>query len=674
MDASAIITAGKKETESYSQVLQKIASQKPEKSIISYSCVSCSKVYHIDHPSLISQANLAQNSKKTLTYTCPKCGSSLEPYHKVDSNVNIHASNVYAQQTEKREDLEKTSSTYNTFSDMHFSLRALEEMNKFATKMGMLGARTRYIRSEHTKIAGQDYPTLNTIDCEIEWLYGRKQKARVYASLSRDIAGKYIYPEVFSLPDGSQHPFTKEYIQDMERHSSFHEMMIRKPKKSDTPTFRKPDITRFRSFGSLQKQEYQYTPQPMAQTPTTPTPNTQYQTGQQVINPSDGKTYNVKTPSSGTGMVVTDPQTGQDAMVPQNQIPNVKPVVKTQTSHLKTAEEMANDLMENFLHNEIDDEKDEISQHLEMAENDKNEIEKAKALLDDEDGDDQDIEGSDDEMLAQQLQNRFDGKPFMQTDEHDEEISGQGTDGFDRGYFAESSLKKNAEDYENFLSRVGELASKKLKELNIPKDKEGNFATSEDIVYFLDDTFGKQEMSNFILKGIEYAINYVVKVYRETAEEEGFKISSQKVAESSLKKKAMAIRNTPNEEGIYKLNLTGKDFQLFKQWLLGEGWDKDRYDEDDPDMKATKSMIRNAPNMIELEDVFGSEELDELLDRFVRKHGKISSQKRVAVSPPGRKHEIEQMKEKGTPEEEAFAIAWKQNEEHGKPKKKNPKK
>jgi len=40
-----------------------------------------------------------------------------------------------------------------------------------------------------------------------------------------------------------------------------------------------------------------------------------------------------------------------------------------------------------------------------------------------------------------------------------------------------------------------------------------------------------------------------------------------------------------------------------------------------------------------------------------------------AVSPPGRKHEVEQLKEKGVPEEEAFGIAWKQYNEKGKPKK-----
>ena len=49
----------------------------------------------------------------------------------------------------------------------------------------------------------------------------------------------------------------------------------------------------------------------------------------------------------------------------------------------------------------------------------------------------------------------------------------------------------------------------------------------------------------------------------------------------------------------------------------------------------------------------------------------VFSSKREAKSPPGRKHEVEKLKETGMPEEEAFGIAWKQHKEHGKPKKKS---
>lgn len=48
----------------------------------------------------------------------------------------------------------------------------------------------------------------------------------------------------------------------------------------------------------------------------------------------------------------------------------------------------------------------------------------------------------------------------------------------------------------------------------------------------------------------------------------------------------------------------------------------------------------------------------------------VSSSQKEAKSPPGKKHEVEELKEKGLPESEAFGIAWKQhNKEHGKHKK-----
>ena len=41
------------------------------------------------------------------------------------------------------------------------------------------------------------------------------------------------------------------------------------------------------------------------------------------------------------------------------------------------------------------------------------------------------------------------------------------------------------------------------------------------------------------------------------------------------------------------------------------------------------------------------------------------------VSPPGRAHEVEELKAKGVPKSQAFAIAWKQHGEHGSPEKKS---
>ncbi len=502
MDVNAIMQASEKELKAGNDLIQKLASKEQERTILSYACENCSKVFNSTHSALKAQATLADNQQKSVEYTCPSCGGGLKPYQTI-AKMDLDHNTTYAEQTEKRSSLDKEASgTYNTFTDMHYVLRAIQELTKFASKNGMTMPRARYIKSEHVKVTGQDYPTLNNIQCELEWIYGRKQKARVMAAIAVDEAGKFVYPKIFKTADGTQHPFEKEYILAMEKLPNFNKMMMRGPKKTDIPTFRKPDITRFRAFGSMNedemqkgykkhvekkkakgkepksfedwkkkkmdkdaslKQSFQQPQQPMAQTPTQPQQNVQYQSGQQIINPVDGKVYNVKTPSSGTGMVVTDPQTNQDAMIPQNQIQNVKPAVRT-TSHLKTAEEMANDLMDNFLHKEIDEEKDEIQQHLEMMHGDVNEIQDAENLLhqeegsddepdddsDDLDNDDDDLgsEGGDDVLLAEKLVNqlgdKFDGEPVVQTDEHSEMLSDGGHGGMGRGYFSESSLQNKS--------------------------------------------------------------------------------------------------------------------------------------------------------------------------------------------------------------------------------------
>jgi len=555
MNLQEIVNASAPERNATNKLMTKLASQEKANTTTSYACTGCSKVFSVDNPTLKAQATLANNKGSVIDYTCPNCGNGLEPYHKI-AKVNLDPGTTYAEQTSKRVDLsKKASGTYNTFSDMHFVLRAVQELTNFASKQGMSMPRARYIKAEHIKQAGQQYPVLNDIQCEIEWTYGRKQKARVMASIAYDIAGKFIYPKIFKTADGQQHPFDKDYIASLEKIPNF-ERMMKGPKKSDIPTFRKPDITRFRAFASMnekelkegyekhvekkkakgkepksfedwkmkqqekkeaslklavsppgrkheveeiaekgtpkgeaeaiawkqyeedggseekthEKKSYQQTA-PMGQTPTQPSAQpVNYTPGQQVVNPTDGKVYNVKTPSSGTGMVVTDPQTGQDGMIPQNQLGNVKPAVKT-TAHLKTAEEMANDLMENFLHGEIGEEEDEIQQHMEMMRGDVTEIEKAKNLLEQTQGDgdhdkDDDFEydndyenslredkddnlgseGDDDVILAEKLMNqmgdKFEGdNSTVQTDEHSEELS-DGEGGYGTGYFTESSKKK----------------------------------------------------------------------------------------------------------------------------------------------------------------------------------------------------------------------------------------
>lgn len=54
-----------------------------------------------------------------------------------------------------------------------------------------------------------------------------------------------------------------------------------------------------------------------------------YQPNQSIVNPIDGKQYTVKQQTPGKGLTVVDPQTTQEMIVPENQINNVRPAVKT---------------------------------------------------------------------------------------------------------------------------------------------------------------------------------------------------------------------------------------------------------------------------------------------------------------------------------------------------------
>ncbi len=66
-----------------------------------------------------------------------------------------------------------------------------------------------------------------------------------------------------------------------------------------------------------------------------PNPNTQmtgqapFVPNQKVVNPQDGQTYNVKEADTGKGMTVTNPTTGEDLIVPENQISGLRPAVTT---------------------------------------------------------------------------------------------------------------------------------------------------------------------------------------------------------------------------------------------------------------------------------------------------------------------------------------------------------
>jgi hypothetical protein len=59
------------------------------------------------------------------------------------------------------------------------------------------------------------------------------------------------------------------------------------------------------------------------------------------------------------------------------------------------------------------------------------------------------------------------------------------------------------------------------------------------------------------------------------------------------------------------------------------------------------------------------------LDKYAKGELQVNKGELAKKSPPGRKEEVEKLKAKGLPASEAFGIAWKQQNEHGKPHKKS---
>ncbi|MFA5397490.1 MAG: hypothetical protein WC346_15885, partial [Methanogenium sp.] len=158
-------------------------------------------------------------------------------------------------------------------------------------------------------------------------------------------------------------PFTKESVKEIEEKFAFDHEVERKQKRTDMATYKRPDISRFRAIASQEQtdtsslidelvesskkkveslvKEADNIPGTLA--PTMPSAPVQYSPNQQIVNPLDGKTYNVKQHTS-TGITVTDPQTQQESIIPADQIANVRPAVKTSSFSVQSlAEELLNE-------------------------------------------------------------------------------------------------------------------------------------------------------------------------------------------------------------------------------------------------------------------------------------------------------------------------------------------
>ena len=362
-DAQKVVAAANAEVQLKQQTMQKTASEAPAAVVASYGCVKCHKTWGVDHPALAKQATLAVNAGTTPAYVCPDCGSKIEPYSSVErltSDQEIRSGDEFV--TSK--DIQHTASgTYNTFVDRHIPYKALNALENFAVKQGMTQARARYLRSEHTRIAGQQYPTLNAIDAVIEWRFGKNQKLNVTAKVEIQPDGNFKLPKVFTTSDGKVVAFEKDVIKEFEKSADYRHEPQMPHRKSDQPIYKRQDPSNFRAMASQQdgstdalvasladetlkkKVTADVAPLPGAAPPLPGQPNTATnpspvvapagappnppKAGDKVTNPADGKSYTVQAVTPGSGATVLNPENNQTLQVPENQVPGLRPELKT---------------------------------------------------------------------------------------------------------------------------------------------------------------------------------------------------------------------------------------------------------------------------------------------------------------------------------------------------------
>jgi hypothetical protein len=249
LDREALSKAASEEVTTRNNIMTKTASETGNRIISFYGC-SCGKKWSADHPHFAKQIKTASvEGAKKVTLTCPVCANNVFALNQVGRNNNQHTvqhSAAFAGDGET--DLSKKA-TYNTFVDRHVVTKVLQALQNHGSKMGMTLARARYLTGEHVKEAGFDYPILGKIEAAIEWIYGKNQKHTVTANVSIDAAGKFTLPTVFKDANHKEYPFTKEAVEQIERHVKPKSMPPQR-RKTDIPMFRPIDISRFRAVAS----------------------------------------------------------------------------------------------------------------------------------------------------------------------------------------------------------------------------------------------------------------------------------------------------------------------------------------------------------------------------------------------------------------------------------------
>lgn len=248
LNGPAVIMAGQKTLQQTKKALQTTAGQLPQPITTHYACVSCGNRLTSDNPGITSQFKIASNQGKELdSITCPRCHTagmiSDGQYRDVIPERESRTAAIYTDVA----DLKRTPRTYNTFTDRIMSVKAQDAITNYAAKKGMPIVRARLINSYRDAVSTLHNHMLDKFDFELEWNYGRNQKARVTATIGIDPAsGKFIFPTMFKTADHQLHEFTKDNILGLEKAIAANPAAYQQLRKSDQPQYRKQDISRYR--------------------------------------------------------------------------------------------------------------------------------------------------------------------------------------------------------------------------------------------------------------------------------------------------------------------------------------------------------------------------------------------------------------------------------------------
>jgi len=178
-------------------------------------------------------------------------GKELSPYKVISARAEVENAHVQSVATEKRvatnERQIHPSYMVDSTINRHLQYKALQALTNFANDCGLYGARAKYVLGKNAAVAGKEFQGYTDITADISWLVGPRFRKTITATVGIDAARKLVMPKVFKAADGTEHPFTKEAIGEMLRGMQFEKPSRQVRKRSDIPTFKKPDPTRFQA-------------------------------------------------------------------------------------------------------------------------------------------------------------------------------------------------------------------------------------------------------------------------------------------------------------------------------------------------------------------------------------------------------------------------------------------